>query len=194
MQHDPTQQAAHPGPEQAFDQLNPELAWITQISDPTAARQLRRDAEDIRTRGYRVRIAEDDENDLPQGLVLRTGLVADRAAHAHQRAAWRARAQTEAAFTRLNPDFGALADSRDPAGHQAAQQREAALALGTRVAVATTRENDPNPVLEIAGQDYRAADAAREARTWPPAPASWFATPHAWAAVPQAEHDWGWAR
>ena len=41
--------------------------------------------------------------------------------------------------------------------------REAALALGTRVAVASSRENDPNPVMWLAGQDYRAADATHPA-------------------------------
>ena len=44
------------------------------------------------------------------------------------------------------------------------RDREAALALGTRVAVAASRENDPNPVMWLAGQDYRAADATRTAR------------------------------
>ena len=44
------------------------------------------------------------------------------------------------------------------------QDREAALALGTRVAVASSRENDRNPVMWLAGQDYRAAEAARAAR------------------------------
>ena len=44
------------------------------------------------------------------------------------------------------------------------QDREAALALGSRVAVAASRENDPNPVMWLAGQDYRAADATRTAR------------------------------
>jgi hypothetical protein len=44
------------------------------------------------------------------------------------------------------------------------QDREAALALGCRVAVAASRENDANPVMWLAGQDYRAADATRTAR------------------------------
>ena len=43
-------------------------------------------------------------------------------------------------------------------------QREVALALGPRVAVATSRENDRNPVMWLAGQDYRVADATRTAR------------------------------
>ena len=70
----------------------------------------------------------------------------------------------EQAFDRLNPDFGVLADPHNRYGHQAIQDREAALALGTRVAVATSQENDSNPVLWLAGQDYRAADAIHRAR------------------------------
>jgi hypothetical protein len=70
----------------------------------------------------------------------------------------------EQAFDRLNPDYGVPANTHNPSGHQALRDREAALALGTRVAVAASRENDPNPVMWLAGQDYRAADAARTAR------------------------------
>ena len=70
----------------------------------------------------------------------------------------------EQAFDRLNPDYGIPADPHNPHGHQALRDREAALALGTRVAVAGSRENDPNPVIWLAGQDYRAADATRAAR------------------------------
>jgi hypothetical protein len=70
----------------------------------------------------------------------------------------------EQAFDRLNPDYGVPADTHNPDGRQALWNREAALALGTRVAVAASRENDPNPVLWLAGQDYRAADATRTAR------------------------------
>ena len=69
----------------------------------------------------------------------------------------------EQAFDRLNPVYGVPADTH-PYGRQAMRDREAALALGTRVAVAASRENDPNPVMWLAGQDYRAADAARTAR------------------------------
>jgi hypothetical protein len=69
----------------------------------------------------------------------------------------------EQAFDRLNPDCGVPADPHNRYGQQAIRDREAALALGTRVAVATSRENDPNPVLWLAGQDYRAADATRAA-------------------------------
>jgi len=70
----------------------------------------------------------------------------------------------EQAFDRLNPDYGVPADTHNPYGHQAMRDREAALALSTRVAVASSRENDPNPVMWLAGQDYRAADATHRAR------------------------------
>jgi hypothetical protein len=70
----------------------------------------------------------------------------------------------EQAFDRLNPDYGVPADTHNPYGHQALRDREAALALGTRVAVASSRENDRNPVMWLAGQDYRAADATRTGR------------------------------
>ena len=70
----------------------------------------------------------------------------------------------EQAFDRLNPDSGVPADTHNPNGRQAMRDREAALALGTRVAVAASRENDPSPVLWLAGQDYRAADATRTGR------------------------------
>jgi hypothetical protein len=68
------------------------------------------------------------------------------------------------AFDQLNPDYGVPADPHNPYGRQALRDRESALSLGTRVAVAASRENDPNPVMWLAGQDYRAADAARTAR------------------------------
>jgi hypothetical protein len=70
----------------------------------------------------------------------------------------------EQAFDRLNPEYGVPADHHNPYGRQAMRDREAALALGTRVAIASSRENDRNPVMWLAGQDYRAADATRTAR------------------------------
>jgi hypothetical protein len=70
----------------------------------------------------------------------------------------------EQAFDRLNPDYGVAADPHNPYGRQALHDREAALSLGTRVAIATSCENDRNPVMWLAGQDYRAADATRTAR------------------------------
>jgi hypothetical protein len=59
------------------------------------------------------------------------------------------------------------ADRSHRLGHHDAQQREAALALGVRVAVHDSRQNDPNPVIWQPGQDYRMADALHVARTQP---------------------------
>jgi hypothetical protein len=70
----------------------------------------------------------------------------------------------EQAFDRLNPEFGVPADRRHRSTHQDAQDREAGLSLGTRVAIHTMRQNDPNPVMWQTGQDYRAADAIQAAR------------------------------
>jgi Bifunctional DNA primase/polymerase, N-terminal len=55
-------------------------------------------------------------------------------------------------------------DLDGPAGHQAVQQREAALALGTRTAVALSRENEPRPLVRLTGQDDRIATVVRAAR------------------------------
>ena len=73
----------------------------------------------------------------------------------------------EQAFDRLNPDYGVPADQRSTYGRQAVRDREAALALGVRVAVHDRRQNDPNPVIWQPGQDYRMADAIHAARTQP---------------------------
>jgi hypothetical protein len=70
----------------------------------------------------------------------------------------------EQAFDRLNPDYGVPADQRSTYGRQAVREREAALALGVRLAVHDSRQNDPNPVIWQAGQDYRMADAVQTAR------------------------------
>ena len=72
--------------------------------------------------------------------------------------------EAEHAFDRLNPDFGLPADQLDPTGHQAVQQREAALALGTRAAVALSRENEPRPLVRVTGQNDRVAAVVRAAR------------------------------
>jgi hypothetical protein len=73
----------------------------------------------------------------------------------------------EQAFDRLNPEFGVPADTHNPYGSQAVRDREAALALGVRVAVHDSRQNDQNPVIWQAGQDYRAANAIQAARHQP---------------------------
>jgi hypothetical protein len=74
---------------------------------------------------------------------------------------------SEQAFDRLNPTFGVPADRSDCIGHRDVVQREAALALGVRVAVHDARQNDRDPVIWQAGQDYRAADAIQAARRQP---------------------------
>ena len=73
----------------------------------------------------------------------------------------------EEAFDRLNPEFGVPADQHNPYGRVAVRDREAAVALGVRVAVHDSRQNDPNPVIWQPGQDYRAADAIHNARGQP---------------------------
>jgi hypothetical protein len=75
--------------------------------------------------------------------------------------------QAEQVFDRLNPEFGAPADRHNPYGRQAVRDREAAPALGVRVAVHDSRQNDPNPVIWQPGQDYRAAHAIQAARRDP---------------------------
>jgi hypothetical protein len=71
----------------------------------------------------------------------------------------------EEAFDWLNPTFVVPADRTNRIGHRDVAQRESALALGVRVAVHDSRQNDRNPVIWQAGQDYRAADAIHAART-----------------------------
>jgi hypothetical protein len=66
---------------------------------------------------------------------------------------------------RARRDYGVPADQRSRYGRQAVREREAALALGVRVAVHDSRQNDRNPVIWQPGQDYRMADALQTART-----------------------------
>jgi hypothetical protein len=73
----------------------------------------------------------------------------------------------EQAFDRLNPEFGVPADQRSQYGREAVGDREAALALGVRVAVHDSRQNDRNPVIWQPGQDYRMADVIQAARAQP---------------------------
>jgi hypothetical protein len=88
----------------------------------------------------------------------------DWPSHHHDRPAERT---SEQAFDRLNPSFGVPADRTDRIGHRDVAQREAALALGVRVAVHDSRQNDRDPVIWQPGQDYRMADALYAARTHP---------------------------
>ena len=73
----------------------------------------------------------------------------------------------ERAFDRLNPEFGVPADQRSHYGRLSVRDREAALALGVRVAVHDSRQNDRNPVIWQPGQDYRIANAIQAARHQP---------------------------
>jgi hypothetical protein len=155
--HQRRQRAAERAAEQAFDRLN--SGHVTVAGGDVVARAQGQVLEDLHARGLRVQLAEMLENDQPSDPD-RQLVVGRRAELARQRAA-------ERAFDRLNPEFGVPADQLSRYGHQAVQDREAALALGPRVAVAASRENDRDPVIWLTGQDYRAADAIQAARTHP---------------------------
>jgi hypothetical protein len=93
--------------------------------------------------------------------------LANEFTHAHPDLSRDPVRDAERAFDRLNPDYGVPADQRSRYGREAVRDREAALALGVRVAVHDSRQNDRNPVIWQAGQDYRMADAIQRARTQP---------------------------
>src|SRR4030095_6034219 len=94
-------------------------------------------------------------------------------------------ADREQPLARLNPDYGAPADTHNPHGHQALRDREAALALGTRVAVASSRENDRQPIMWLARPGYPTA------RATPPGPAAPAPPPPA-AARTTGSRSCGW--
>jgi hypothetical protein len=73
----------------------------------------------------------------------------------------------EQAFDRLNPTFGVPADRSSHLGHRDVAQREAALALGIRVAVHDSRQNDEDPIIWQPGEDYRMANALQATRAQP---------------------------
>ena len=85
--------------------------------------------------------------------------LANEFTHTHPELSWDPVREAEGAFDRLNPEFGVPADQRSHYGGQAVREREAALALGVRLAVHDSRQNDPNPVIWQPGQDYRMAGA-----------------------------------
>jgi hypothetical protein len=93
--------------------------------------------------------------------------LATEFAHTHPAIQRDAIRGAEQAFDRLNPDYGVPADQHNPYGRQAVRDREAALALGVRVAVHDSRQNDRDPVIWQPGQDYRMADAIQVARHQP---------------------------
>ena len=152
----PTLDHAEPAADEAFARLNPTLGTPQDPLDPTRCSDVR-DQEDVAARGYRVAHADWTENDLPGHQAIQ---------HLHDRARG-AQPDPEQAFDRLNPTFGVPADRADRTGHHDLAQRERALALGVRVAVHDRRQNDRDPVIWQAGQDYRMADAIQAARHQP---------------------------
>jgi hypothetical protein len=113
----------------------------------------------LATEHPQVRAWPDDNPDLAHDLDHRDWIY-DHPHPPAERAA-------EQAFDRLNPDFGVPVDRADRIGHRDIQQRERGLSLGVRVAVHDSRQNDRDPVIWQAGQDYRMADAIQAARTQP---------------------------
>jgi hypothetical protein len=167
-----TDTPTHPTPEpptqtsieQTFDRLNPWFAadHAVRADDPPSLHTV----EDGLARGWGVTLSEHYENTGPSQW--RQQHVADRAYYAAERAAWPARQtvqDAEDAFTRLNPDFGVLPDARHAGQHAFAQQREAALILGTRAAVAAMDEAHADPQQRQAAIAARARSAARHARS-----------------------------
>jgi hypothetical protein len=149
--------------ERNFDHLNPSFAadHAARADDQPGLRKL----EDGLVRGWAVTLSEHLENTGPSQW--RQQHVADRASYAGERAAWAARQtvqDAEDAFTQLNPDFGVLPDAGHAGQHAFAQQREAALALGSRAAVAAMDEAHGDPQQRQAAITTRARSAAREAR------------------------------
>src|SRR5829696_5860543 len=149
--------------EQNFDHLNPTFAadHAAQVDDPPGLRTL----EDGLARGWAVTLSEHLQNTGPSQW--RQQHVADRAFYAGERAVRAERqvlSDAEDAFVRLNPDFGVLPDARDAGQHAFAQQREAALALGTRAAVAAMEEDHPDREQRQAAITARARTGARPGR------------------------------
>jgi hypothetical protein len=166
-----TDTPTHPTPEsptqtrseQTFDRLNPSFAadHAARADAPPSLHTV----EDGLARGWGVTLSEHLENTGPSQW--RQQHVVDRASYAAERAAWPARQtvrDAEDAFTRLNPDFGVLPDAYHPGQHAFAQQRETALVLGTRAAVATRDEAHPDPQQRQAAIAARARSAERQAR------------------------------
>jgi hypothetical protein len=113
----------------------------------------------LATQHPQVRAWPDDNPDLAYQLDHHDWTY-DHALPARERAA-------NQVFDQLNPEFGVPADQRSHYGRRAVRDREAALALGARVAVHDSRQNDPNPIIWQPGQDYRMADALHAARREP---------------------------
>ena len=76
------------------------------------------------------------------------------------------------------------ADRSDRIGHRDVAQREAALALGVRVAVHDSRQNDPDPHVWQPGQDYRPPTPSKPPAD-EPARARWVRS----GSAPNANHQ-----
>jgi hypothetical protein len=152
-----------PGQLRDFVQLNPEYArqadqqGLWQFRPTPRSRELDTDAA----------FALVDENyGTPDE---RAAEIARRAALAQERGEAR-EAQLEGRFAALNPEFGVLPSRTNPQQHQFAQGRERALALGSRVYLAETRENTDSAELAAwqirvrALRAQRAQRAGRQAR------------------------------
>jgi hypothetical protein len=156
--HDPTQDPSPQKADAAFNQLNPDYELAVDQRDPGWHRA-NQQWEAYRSLGGRV------DNHL---RIDNTGSARSR----HMVVVWRAhkallrgaREQAEETFTRVNPEFGVLPDSADPSQHAFAQQREAALALGTRAAVAAMQEHHPDRQQRQAAIAARARSASRPGR------------------------------
>jgi hypothetical protein len=149
--------------ERNFDHLNPSFAadHAARADDPPGLRTV----EDGLVRGWAVTLSEHLENSGPSQWSHQH--VADRAHYEGERVARAERPlvrDAEDAFARLNPDFGVLPDARDAGQHAFAQQREAALALGTRAAVAAMDEAYPDREQRQAAITARARTSARPGR------------------------------
>ena len=144
--------------DQAFNQLNPEYELAVDQRIP-GWHQAVQEWEAYRSLGGRVDNHLRIDNTGPAWS--RHMVVVWRAHDALQRGA---REQAEEAFTRLNPDFGVLPDTRHAGQHAFAEQREAALALGTRAAVAALDEAHPDREQRQAAITARARTGGRPGR------------------------------
>jgi hypothetical protein len=157
--HPATAPSTHVPANQAFDRLNPSFGTdhAAQADDKQGLRLVVYGL----ARGWAVILSEHYENTGPSQE--RRQHVADRAYYAGERAAQAVRA-AEGTFTQLNPEFGVLPDARHPGQHAFAQQREAALALGTRAVIAVMQEQHPDRQQRQAAITARARSAARQGR------------------------------
>ena len=149
--------------EQNFDHLNPSFAadHAARADDTPGLRTV----EDGLARGWAVTLSEHLENTGPSHW--RQQQVTDRSYYAGERAARAERqvlSDAEDAFAQLNSDFGVLPDARHAGQHAFAHQREAALALGTRAAVAAIDEAHLDREQRQAAITARARTASRQGR------------------------------